>query len=412
MIDNLEDILMDQRELFESKRNWIIRDIDFEKYIKTSHITIISGIRRGGKSTLLRQFAEKYEDYYYYINFDDERLINFTVQDFADMMMLFQKQSSARTIFIDEIQNIEGWERFIRRIHDEEYKIFITGSNAKLLSSELGTHLTGRYLKVELFPFSFSEYLRYNKLSYQKVTTKVKSSILKHFDSYLIHGGMPEYLKYGEEEFLSRTYEDIIYKDIISRYKLKEVKQFKQLSHYLFSNFTSDISYNSLRNTLGIKSPVSVKNYIGYLEESFLAFELFKYDYSLKQQHIRQKKIYIIDNGIRNSIAFRFSSDKGKLLVNLVFLEYKRRGIQVYMHRNKTECDFIVEDKQKIISAVQVCYNLNENNKKREMRGAIIAMDHYNLDSSCILTYNQSETETLTDGRVIVIMPVWKWLTS
>ena len=144
MINNLEDILLDQRELFESKRNWILRDVDFEKYIKTSHITIISGIRRSGKSTLLRQFAEKYENYYY-INFDDERLINFTVQDFADMMMLLQKQFLARTVFIDEIQNIEGWERFIRRIHDEEYKIFITGSNAKLLSSELGTHLTGRY---------------------------------------------------------------------------------------------------------------------------------------------------------------------------------------------------------------------------------------------------------------------------
>lgn len=136
------------------------------------------------------------------------------------------------------------------------------------MSSELGTHLTGRYLKVELFPFSFKEYLRYNKLNYQKLTTKVKASLLKHFDSYLVHGGMPEYLKYNEEEFLSRTYEDIIYRDVISRYKLKEVKQFRQLSHYLFSNFTSDISYNSLKNILGLKSPVSVKNYIGYIEES------------------------------------------------------------------------------------------------------------------------------------------------
>ncbi|MCP4753254.1 MAG: ATP-binding protein [Proteobacteria bacterium] len=409
MISNLENILLDQRELFESKREWVVREIDFEKYCKTPYITVVSGLRRCGKSTVMRQFAERYEDYHY-INFDDERLINFTVQDFAEMMLLFQKQSPATTIFMDEIQNIEGWERFVRRIHDENYKIFVTGSNAKLLSSELGTHLTGRYLKVELFPFSFREVLAFTQTDHQRLTTKTKASILKHFDSFLIKGGMPEYLKYGEEEFLSRTYEDIIYRDIIVRHKIKETKSFRQMSHYLFSNFTSDISYNSLKNILGIKSPVSVKNYIGYLEESYLAFELLKYDYSLKQQEVRQKKIYVVDNGIRNSIAFYFSSDLGKLLENLVFIELKRRGFQVYMHRNKIECDFVVLEKRKVISAFQVCYVLNETNRKREIQGAVAAMDHYQLVSATILTYNQSETAMLDDGRKIDIVPIWQWL--
>jgi uncharacterized protein len=409
MISNLENILLDQKELFESKQEWIVREIEFEKYTRTPHITVISGIRRSGKSTLMRQFADRYEDYHY-VNFDDERLINFTVEDFAEMMLLFQKQSTATTVFIDEIQNIEGWERFIRRIHDENYKIFITGSNAKLLSSELGTHLTGRYLKAELFPFSFREVLKYTQTDYQKLTTKKKVSILKQFDEYLIKGGMPEYMKYGEEEFLSRTYEDIIYRDIITRHKLKETKSFRQLSHYLFSNFTSDISYNSLKNTLGIKSPISVKNYIGYLEESYLAFELLKYDYSLKRREVRQKKIYAIDNGLRNSIAFQFSSDRGKLLENLVFIELKRSGLQVYMHRNKIGCDFIVAEKQKIVFAVQVCDVLDDTNRKREIRGAVAAMDYYQLEAATILTYNQSETVILDNGRKISILPVWQWL--
>ncbi len=409
MVRDLENILLDQRGLFESKQEWVIREIDFEKYTDTPHITVISGIRRSGKSTLMCQFAERYEDYHY-VNFDDERLINFTVHDFAEMMLLFQKQSSATTIFIDEIQNIEGWERFVRRIHDEKYKIFITGSNARLLSSELGTHLTGRHLKVELFPFSFREVLKYTRTDYQKLTTKTKASVLRHFDEYLIKGGMPEYLKYGEEEFLSRTYEDIIFRDIIARYKLKETKSFRQMSHYLFSNFTSDISYNSLKNILGIKSPISVKNYIGYLEESYLAFELLKYDYSLKQQGVRQKKIYTVDNGLRNSIAFQFSSDWGKLLENLVFIELKRRGLQVYIHRNKFECDFIIAEKQRIVSALQVCYILNDTNRKREVRGAVAAMDHYQLDTATILTYNQSGAESLDDGRNIKVLPVWQWL--
>jgi len=409
MVNNLDNIILDQQELFESKKDWIKRDIDFNKYIKTSHITLISGIRRSGKSTLLRQFADHYKDYHY-VNFDDERLINFTVHDFADLMLYLLKKSSSKTIFFDEIQNIDNWERFIRRIHDEEYKIFITGSNARLLSSELGTHLTGRYLKIELFPFSFQEYLLYNNITYNRMTTSIKASILKYFDSYLKYGGMPEYLKYGDEEFLSRTYEDIIYRDIISRYKLREVKQFRQLSHYLLSNFTSRINYNKIKQILGIKSPVSVKNYIAYLEDSYLAFELYKYDYSLKQQYVREKKIYAIDNGIRNAIAFRFSSDKGKLLENVAFIELKRRSYQLYMHRNTNECDFIIEQKNKITSAIQVCYELNEQNKNREIKGAISAMEQYTLNKAFILTYNQTGTEILNNNSKIEIIPLWKWL--
>ncbi|MBI5194479.1 MAG: AAA family ATPase [Nitrospirae bacterium] len=162
--------------------------------ISTKQITVISGIRRSGKSTLLTQFASRYKNYYY-INFDDERLINFTVDDFHNLMLVFHKLYQADVIFLDEVQNIEGWERFIRRIHDEEYKIFLTGSNARLLSSELATHLTGRYVKIELYPFSFREYLSFHRIDYDVKTSKKKAIVLRYFDKYLRGGGFPEFVK-------------------------------------------------------------------------------------------------------------------------------------------------------------------------------------------------------------------------
>ncbi len=208
-IQMMEEVVLDQNEMFAARSGYISREVNFEQYKKHNRIVVISGIRRCGKSTLLRQFADLYEEYHF-VNFDDERLINFTVDDFADLMVLFKKRSDAKVIFMDEVQNIDKWERFARRLHDEGYKLYITGSNSKLLSSELGTHLTGRYAKIELFPFSFREYLDFSNIKHTPYSSQVKAQLLKHFDLYLKNGGFPEYLKYDDREFLSRTYEDII----------------------------------------------------------------------------------------------------------------------------------------------------------------------------------------------------------
>jgi predicted AAA+ superfamily ATPase len=407
-IKMIEEVVLDQKESFAKKRGFIQREIRLEQYKKHDQIVVISGIRRCGKSTLLRQFSELYEEYNF-INFDDERLINFTVDDFAELMVLFKKQSDAKVIFMDEVQNIDKWERFARRLHDEGYKLYITGSNSKLLSSELGTHLTGRYAKIELFPFSFREYLDFYNIQKSPFSSQVKAGLLKHFDSYLENGGFPEYLKYDDREFLSRTYEDIIYRDIISRHGIKDAKSYMQLSHYIFSNFTGDMNYTAVKNALNIKSLASVKNYISYLEESYLAFELYKYDYSLKKQHINHKKIYVIDNGMRNEVSFRFSADMGKLLENMVFVELLRSQKSVYMHKEKGECDFILKSRNVIIEAMQVCYDVNGRNRKRELNGLVEAAKRYNLNSGKILTYNQTE-ELHIDGINIKLIPVWQWL--
>ena len=405
----LEELLLDQKDSFISRAPGVSREINLERYHVTGQIVVISGVRRSGKSTLMRQFAALYPDFLY-INFDDDRLMDFSVADFSTLMLVYGKISpDIKVIFIDEIQNVTGWERFVRRIHDDGYKIFLTGSNAKLLSAELGTHLTGRYAKVELFPFSFREMLRFKGISASVLTQKKKAEILREFDLYLNGGGFPEYLKYGDEEFLKRTYDDILFRDIIVRFGIREVKAFRQLASFLFTNASNMESYNAIKKALGFKSVMSVRDYVGFLQEAYLVFELFKYDYSLKKQYVNDKKIYVIDTGMRNVVAFRFSDDRGRLLENLVFIELRRRGTSVYFCKDEGECDFVTDDRGTLMTAIQVCYDLTQENREREILGLANAMRTFSIPDGSLLTYNQEET-IVHDGLTIKVLPVWKWL--
>jgi len=405
----LEELVVSQKESFLSRDPGIAREIDASRYRKTGQIVVISGIRRSGKSTLLRQFSLFYTDFHY-INFDDDRLLEFSLGDFSTLMLVYEKLSpGTKVIFIDEIQNIAGWERFIRRIHDDGYKVFLTGSNAKLLSAELGTHLTGRYMKITLYPFSFREVMRFRSVGIDRITEKKKARILAEFDLYLTGGGFPEYLKYSDPEYLKRTYDDILFRDIIGRFGIREVKAFRQLAHYLFTNMANMASYNALKKALGFKSVVSVRDYVGFLEEAFLVFELFKYDYSLKKQYVNDKKIYVIDNGMRNAVAFQFSDDRGRLLENCVFIELLRRSAPVYFFKNTGECDFITEDHGKVTAALQVCYDLSQKNRDRELDGLTSAMLTLGIKKGIILTYHQEET-ILHKGFSLQVLPVWRWL--
>jgi hypothetical protein len=407
-LELLEEVIADQAKMFLNKDVGILRDVDFEKYLKTDQITVISGIRRSGKSTLLAQFSRKCKNGFYYANFDDERLIHFTVEDFRTLLVAFQKTGKAKTIFLDEVQNVVGWERFVRRLHDEGYKIFITGSNARLLSSELGTHLTGRYGKIELYPFSFREFLLFSKKPEHAKTSEEKAEILKSFDEYVSVGGFPEFLKYRDAEYLKRIYEDILYRDLLVRFKIKETKPFRELASYLFSNFTKEISYNSLKNTLGFKSVTSVKNYLEFMRESFLLFEIQKYDPSLKKQFLSKKKIYAIDNGLRSAIAFSFSEDTGRYAENVVFLELKRRGEEIYFYQGKKECDFIVKQKTKITTAIGVCSSLHSENEEREKAGIAEAMKVFHLKEGWLLN-NFEERDIIVSEGIIHVVPLWKW---
>lgn len=410
----LTKIIMEQRELF--KGSFVERDnlIKINEKSTSDLIVIITGIRRCGKSVLLSQFKKDQNENDYYINFDDDRLHTFNLDDFERLyetfIDLFGVQS---TFYFDEIQNIAGWELFVRRLNDYSNKIYITGSNANLLSKELGTHLTGRYLTIELFPASFKEYLRFNELTvtendyYNREKTVL---IQKQFKNYVTDGGFFKYLQTNDIDFFKILYDNILYRDIIVRYKLSHEKGIKDIFYYLTSNIAKEFSYTTLKNISDIASVTTIRDYISYLENSYLLFTINRYDISLKKQLISPKKVYIIDTGFANSISFKFSEDYGRLLENIVFLELKRNGLEIYYHRQKKECNFIIKEGLDIIQAIQVTKSLSDiNTNKREIDGLIEAMKVHDLKEGLILTDGE-ENEFIQDGFKIIVKPIWKWL--
>lgn len=405
----IQQVISDQKILADQKSRGINRLTDFDKHRNSKQISVITGVRRSGKSTLLLQLADSYPDFYF-VTFDDERLMNFQVSDFNIMLIELNKLFPSRTILIDEVQNIDGWERFVRRLHDQDYKIYISGSNSKLLSSELATHLTGRYIRTELYPFSFPEFLQFKKIDFNDKTTVNSAKVSAAFDDYLLKGGFPEYLISNDPEFLHRIYEDIIYRDLIVRFGIKNIRGFKNLTQYLFTNFTRVTNYNSLAGILGFSSTTSVRDYISFLCESYMVFELYRYDHSLKKQYQSNKKLYIIDNGLRNAVSFRTGQDMGRLLENIVFIELKRRGIECWFYRTKDnlEVDFLWVESE--LHLVQVCYDLTDPaTRKREITALETAMGELSVNRSQILSYNEKK-EIKTNTGTIHMLPVWEWL--
>lgn len=407
----LQQVIADQKQMVARKSRGIPRKTNIGRHLNSDLITVISGVRRSGKSTLTLQLADNYPSFYF-ITFDDERLINFTMSDFNAMLIEMKRSSDARTIVMDELQEVPGWERFVRRLHDEGYKVIITGSNAKLLSSELATHLTGRYLKTELFPFSFVEYLIFKKIDPTIKTSDSIALILTAFDEFLLHGGFPEYLKTNDQEVLKRIYDDIIYRDLIVRFGIRNVNGFKNLAQYIFTNFTSETGYLPLAKLLGFNSATSIKEYLNILNEGYLIFEVTKYDFSLKRQYTSNRKMYVIDNGLRNVVAFRTSADMGRLLENTVFLELKRRGNEVWFYKSQgnQETDFLINPTHPEL--IQVCYDLqNPKTRQREISSLLVCMKELKLNHGVILTKNDEEVIN-SDNTVIDVIPVWKWLLS
>lgn len=371
----------------------------FKIKLLSRYAIIISGVRRCGKSTLARQFL-KDKKHIYYLNFEDIGLSDFKLSDFERLEEVFKEELGISNLyFFDEIQNIEGWEKYIRQLIDNGKKVLITGSNASMLSKELGTKLTGRHITKELYPFSYKEFL----------SLKKKSSSLKLFNEYLKKGGFPEYLKTDEKSILKNLFQDIIYRDIIVRNNLRNEAVIKKLINYLVSNIGNEISYNKLKIIIGVGSVNTIIQFMEHLENSYLIFSIKKFDYSYKKQLRNPKKIYCIDNGIIGQNAFSFSENYGILLENQVFIELKRRGYEVYYHKEKRECDFIVQEKSSITKAIQITKELKDYNKEREIEGILEAMNKFNLKEGLILTENQ-EDEIKVEDKIIRIIPVWKWL--
>ncbi|WP_197080331.1 ATP-binding protein [Methanosarcina siciliae] len=412
----MKEIIREQKAVFEAEGSERLVEREALKkvseFLKLPHVLVISGLRRSGKSTLLKQIRKNFYGNrpVYYFNFEDERLIGFVAEDFNLLYETFiELFGKSQVFFFDEIQNVEGWELFVRRMYERGFKFIITGSNSSLLSRELGTRLTGRYVGLELYPFSFPEFLKFKGVIFpEEPLTEERGLIKNAFNEYLEKGGIPEYLLFENAELLKTFYDNILYKDILVRYGLGDEKALRELALYLFSNYATEINYSKLQKLLGLGSANTVKNYIGYLENSYMVFTIPKYDYSLKKQIYAPKKVYAIDSAFINLISFKFSRDRGKMLENLVFLELKRRNLELYYHRARQECDFIVTENERPVGAIQVTMVLN-GNREREYGGLLEALEAYDLDRGLILTEGEEFEEIVKDKKIIV-RPIWKWL--
>lgn len=395
-------------------------------------ITTITGPRRAGKTYIcfqtINQLLEKKvsKENILYINFEDEKLLNANADDLNNLLEKYLELSTINKrqnifLFLDEIQNVENWDSWVRRISDTEknIKLILTGSSSKLLSKEISTKLRGRVLNTEVYPLSFKEYLNWKKIDYNLKTlvhSKDKIQIKKAFSSYLQEGGYPALFvnKVPREQVLQSYYQSMIFKDVIERHKIKEIKKLKILIKLLFESVTKEISYNKLANklkSLGFNiSKSTVIEYISHLEDAYLFFENIKYEYSITKQLGSIKKIYCVDNGLLNAVSFKFSEDRGKLIENLTFIELKRRNKEIYFYSEKGECDFLIKEKNRVTFAIQVTENMNEENSKREIKGMVNALEKYGLKEGIILSLDNEEKQEKINNKKIKYIPLWKWL--
>jgi hypothetical protein len=394
------------KSIILSQQNWLVEDQKEIPREQLSDFTDISpfgyfltGVRRSGKSTLMKQIMRHHGSVNYF-NFEDSRSAGFELDDFLKVEELFSENTGDnKWLFFDEIQNVQGWERYIRDAIDRKKTVIITGSNARLLSRELGTKLTGRHLDFEVFPFSYKEFLRFYNIPAGPDS----------FSSFISKGGFPGFLNIGNQEMLSTLVSDILIRDIFSRYNLRNQEVYRMMVQFLLSNIGKEISFNNLKNVFEVGSASSVMEFMNYLVDAYLIFLVPRYDTSLKVQAKNPRKVYGIDQGLVSFSSVSGSPDRGRLLENTVYLHLRRSRKEIWYFRGKKECDFICRDNKNIYSAIQVSWQLGQQNEGREIEGILEAMDKLNLNEGTIITFDQ-EDQFLKNGKTIRLIPGWKWM--
>lgn len=359
---------------------------------------IVSGVRRCGKSTLLYQLLQQRYPNALYLNFEDPRLYGFDIKDFTRLDQIISAVDTDMLLF-DEIQIIPEWERYARQKLDEGMKLIITGSNASLLSKELGTKLTGRHVTKELFPFSYPEFIAFTA---QEATS---ASVAE----YLQVGGFPEYVKQRVDDILNYVLEDILIRDIAVRHGIRDVDSLQRLTQYLISNIGKLITANRLKSLIGVGSTNTITEYLSYLEDSYLLHFIPKFDYSQRKQLVNPRKVYAIDTGLVNVNSASFTDDHGRLLENMVYLHLRRQYKDIFYFSGKGECDFVAFHKGKMQVAIQVCYHLNADNLDRELNGMVEALDFFNCQNGLLITHTQRD-EFEKAGKRITVLPAHEYL--
>ena len=391
-------------------------------------IISIIGTRRAGKTFFIYQKISELrnnnlKDKIIYINFEDERLLPIKKEELNSILDSYYELFPGNTgkklyLFFDEIQTVPYWQLFIRRLHDQEnVEICITGSSSKLLSKEIATELRGRTLTYFIFPFSFREFLKAkgvvleSHFEYKPVVYEIK----KLFQEYIEFGGFPEI---ADRDYILKTkilqeyFDMIFYKDLVERYNIRNFEAVKDIMISLVNNFSSYFSINRYHGLLKSQGKKISKNtlftYVSCIADINFVFLVPKYG-KLKEQMANPKKVYVIDTGLINAVAFKVSRDSGKLYENLVYLELKRKGKELYYWKNKSECDFLIKEREKITEAIQVCHEISEENKEREVNGLAEVMEEFDLIEGLIIT-NDFEGEETISGKRIIYKPLWRWL--
>jgi len=417
----IKDIILRQKEErdFLLSKSYSQRDIEVDVtiYLKTDLIKLITGPRRAGKSIFALQLLKS--ENFAYLNFDDELLTQFFNED-KIILALNEVYPNFDYLLLDEIQNINNWELWINKLHRRGYNLIITGSNAKLLSRELATSLTGRYLQIELFPFSFKEFVGYHQLKHLDVNNlifKQKQDIFRLLNDYLINGGYPETFLIREitKNYISTLFDSILLKDISKRFNVRHNNQLYNLASYLLSNYCNLFSFNQLKEQLQLQSVVTTQKFCNYLTEPYLFFYLTPFSYKIKQQKKAHKKIYVIDNSFAEQ-SFQISANYGRLLENLIFVELLRRkfapefGLFYYQTKNKKEIDFVCKKGIFIEELIQVAYNISDSKTlKREISALIEGGKELNCSNLTIITWEEEKLINV-NGKTIKVVPVWKWL--
>ena len=396
-------------------------------YLETDEIIAVQGGRRTGKSTILLQLLEyliKKKNVNklntLYVNLEDESFFPYLSVEFLKKIVdsyrnIIGPKGRVFAVF-DEIQKITGWEHFVRSLYDrkENIKIFITGSSSKLLSSEFSTLLTGRHLSLEVYPLSFEEYLKFRSI---KVKNKLdlisrKNQLISLSKQYLVEGGYPKAVLTKnpalKKELLNTYFNNIIAKDVAERYNIRDIAKIKNIAIYYATNFCGFISFNSLKKALNENSVETIDHYSQYLESSYLISFNKIFDFSLKKQMANERKVYIIDNGLRNSVAFTFKDMYGNLLENSVYYELKRANQEIFYYKGKREVDFVIKKGLKVVNVINVCFSLKES-KEREINSLLEAMEKFNLRESTIVTFDEEERIKLK-GYTINAVPFYKFV--
>ncbi|MCC5838610.1 MAG: ATP-binding protein [Opitutales bacterium] len=359
---------------------------------------ILKGVRRSGKSTLLFQQMRRCRNAVF-CNFEDTRLFGFGPDDFTRFIECVQSLApSPLTLFLDEVQEVEQWERLVRALLDKGHSIWVSGSNASLLTREVGAKLTGRHRSFEIFPFTYGEFLKFRKL-------KANAASL---DRFMREGGFPSFLADGDGAFLQTLLRDIVLRDIALRHNLRETRHLMNLVLFLLAHTGQPFSLQKLSKVLQIPSVNQTGAYLGYLEDAYLLQSLPKHSHSFKKRVVTPRKYYAVDNGLAAANNPQATPDRGCRLENQVFLALRQRGIQAGYDSETDlwECDFVYDE-----TALQVCLELNDTNREREIKGLLEAIraSRGRLKKALILTLNQSD-QIEADGQKITLQPAWKWL--